>query len=77
MFECKNIYAPSQVGGILADIARMNSHLVNQIHSRYELGKTPNRTYGVVFAETWYPHVAEWWKVETPKKTWEAQKTAQ
>ena len=74
LLECKNIYAPSQVDGILADIARMNSHLVNQIHSRYKLGKIPNRTYGVVFAETWYSHVAGWWEGETPKRTWEAQK---
>lgn len=75
LLECKNIYAPSQVSGIQADIDRMNTDLVDQIHSRYGLDKAPGKTHGVVFAETWYPHVAEWWNGEDPKSTWEdAQK---
>ena len=74
LLECKNIYAPSQVAGIQADIDRMNADLVDQIHKRYAPGKAPDKTDAVVFAETWYPHVAEWWKGETPKRTWEAQK---
>ena len=40
----------------------MNADLINQIHFRHE--NTPGKTYGAVFAETWYPHVAEWWKGE-------------
>ncbi len=70
LLECKNIYAPSHIKMITADIERMNADLINQIHSRHKI--KPSKTHGVVFAETWYPHVVDWWegKYQGTKKAW-------
>jgi hypothetical protein len=72
LVECKNIYAPSHIIGIVNDVNRMNENLIVQIHNRYRV--KPVRTYGVIFAETWYSHIAEWWVDNTNaenKKTWQ------
>ena len=70
LLECKNIYAPSHINMITADIKRMNANLINQIHKRHK--NEPSKTHGVVFAETWYPHVADWWedKYKGTRKAW-------
>ena len=74
LVECKNIYAPSHIDSIVKDIERMNQNLITQIHARYET--KPVRTYGVVFAETWYRHVADWWVDNTnagKRKSWQKE----
>lgn len=75
LVECKNIYAPSHIDSIVKDIERMDQNLISQIHERYKKTK-PVRTYGVVFAETWYPHVADWWvdnKNAGNKQSWQKE----
>ena len=62
LLECKNIYAPSHIKMIKSDIERMNTNLIDQIHSRHK--NKPVRTHGVVFVETWYSHVEQWWSNE-------------
>lgn len=60
LVESKNIYAPSHIPRIISDINRMNSVLISQIHQRHNT--YPVKTFGIVLAETWYPHIDDWWK---------------
>jgi hypothetical protein len=70
LLECKNIYAPSHIKNIVSDIERMNFNLVDQIHNRHKV--KPTKTHGVVFAETWYQHVSDWWEdnSKATRKKW-------
>ena len=60
LLECKNIYAPSHIKNIAADVERLNLNLVEQIRRRHKV--KPTKSHGVVFAETWYQHIADWWE---------------
>ena len=59
---------------ITSDIERMSTDLIDQIHARHKRKPIkPTRTHGVVFAETWYPHIEQWWcndEYDGNKKTW-------
>lgn len=61
LIECKNIYAPSHIKTVIADINRMDDKLVSQLHGRHENRPVITHTHAVVFGETWYQHVADWW----------------
>lgn len=66
LLECKIVFAPSHIRAIAADIDRMG-YALDHIYNRH-VDTKPNKTYGVVLAETWDRKVAEWWKNRNEEK---------
>jgi hypothetical protein len=66
LLECKIVFTSSHIRAIAADIERMR-HIPKHIYDRH-IDTKPNKTYGVVLAETWDHKIAEWWKNENKNK---------
>jgi hypothetical protein len=65
LLECKIVFAPSHIRAIAADIERMR-HIPKHIFDRH-VDIKPNKTQGIVLAETWDPQIAKWWKNKNEK----------